>query len=59
VIITVEDKPGQLNKILTTMQNFKIDMTSIHSKPPKHNKGGVRTMNFHIDFVGDFKDLNV
>ncbi len=41
------------------MQNFNIDMTSIHSKPPKHNKGGVRTMNFHIDFVGDFKDLNV
>jgi prephenate dehydratase len=58
-VITVDDKPGQLSHILACMSAHNIDMTSIQSKPPKHTSDQKKTMNFHIDFVGDFKDPNV
>lgn len=57
-IITVDDQPGQLSKVLSTMSKYNINLTSIHSKPP-HIYSGRRTMNFHIDFTGCFNDENV
>jgi phenylalanine-4-hydroxylase len=40
------------------MANHKIDLTLIASKPPKHTSGK-KTMNVHIDFVGNFQDVHV
>lgn len=40
------------------MAKFNINLTSIHSKPPKQFSGR-RIMNVNIDFTGSFQDDNV
>lgn len=50
-LITINDKPGQLAKVINTMAKHNIDLTQIQSKPPKVTSGG-NTMNFHVDFIG-------
>lgn len=58
ILITVEDKPGQLAETLSILAKHNINLTSIHSKPPKQFSGK-RTMNFHIDFTGSFEQTSV
>ena len=53
ILITVEDKPGQLASTLSILAKYNVNLTSIHSRPPKQISGK-RVMNFHIDFTGTF-----
>lgn len=58
ILLTLTDKPGQLNKALNIITANNINMTSIQSRPPKllHEK---RYMDFNIDFFGSQEDPNV
>lgn len=44
---------------MTVMARHGLNLTSISSKPPKTISDGKRTMNFHVDFEGNFTDQNV
>lgn len=58
ILLTLEDKPGILNRALNIMTENKINLTAINSRPPKLiNKQ--RTMNFNIDFEGTHDMPNV
>lgn len=58
ILLTLTDKPGQLNKALNIITANNINMTSIQSRPPKllHEK---RYMDFNIDFFGSQEEPNV
>lgn len=58
ILLTLEDSPGILNQALTILQNNKINMTSIQSRPPK-TVSNESIINFNIDFHGSFDDQNV
>ena len=58
ILITVQDKPGQLAQTLAILAKYNINLTSIHSRPPKQIHGQ-RVMNFHIDFTGTFDQPHI
>lgn len=58
ILLTLDDSPGILNKALTILQDNKINMTSIQSRPPK-TVSNENIINFNIDFHGSFEDQNV
>lgn len=58
ILLTLEDKPGILNKALNIMTQNNLNLTAINSRPPKLIKRK-RSMNFNIDFEGKHDDLNV
>ena len=35
ILITVQDKPGQLAQTLAILAKYNVNLTSIHSRPPK------------------------
>ena len=55
ILLTLDDSPGILNQALTILQNNKINMTSIQSRPPK-TVSNESIINFNIDFHGSFED---
>ena len=59
ILLALEDKPGILNKALGVLAKNEINMTSIQSRPPKTSATQERTVNFNIDFYGNFEDENV
>lgn len=58
ILLTLDDRPGILNQALTILQDNKINMTSIQSRPPK-TVVNESIINFNIDFHGSFEDQNV
>ena len=54
ILLSMEDKPGCLNRALNILAEHNIDLTSIQSRPPK-TLGSKKIMNFNIDFSGNFK----
>lgn len=56
IIVTLPDKKGSLAKVLALMDKHDMDLSQIHSKPPKTTADGFRTMNIHIDFKGTYND---
>ena len=52
ILLTLDDREGQLSKTLGIISKHGISLTQLHSKPPK-KVGDKRTMNFHIDFEGE------
>lgn len=56
ILLTLPDKPGSLNDALSIFKLHNINMTSIHSRPPKHVNKQIQHINFHIDFFGSLED---
>ena len=58
ILITMEDKPGALNQALQILSSNNINLTSIHSVPPKTVEKE-KTISISLDFQGSFEDDNV
>lgn len=58
ILLSMDDKPGILNVALQILAQHSINMTSIHSIPPKTIDGG-KLITIAIDFEGNFDMPNV
>lgn len=58
ILLTVNDKPGVLNVALQILATHNINLTSIHSIPPK-KMANKKVMNIAIDFEGNYDMPNV
>ena len=56
ITFSLENKPGALNKVLNILDNYKINMTYIDSRPSKKILG---EYTFYIDFDGHVKDEKI
>lgn len=52
ILLTLDDTQGALASTLNILSKHNVDLTQIHSKPPKVS-GDRKTMNFHVDIVGE------
>jgi phenylalanine-4-hydroxylase len=58
IIVTLEDKPGILNKALSVMDKNNVNLTHIQSKPSKYHKE-THAFDFYLDFYGTVEDEHV
>ena len=58
ILLTMADKPGILNDALQILSKNNINMTAIHSIPPKTIENE-KLITISIDFYGSFDDENV
>ncbi len=58
ILLTMNDKPGILNDALQIIAKNNINMTAIHSIPPKTIEDE-KVITISIDFHGSFEDDHV